>query len=160
MLYNLQVLAHYVSGQDPWPLPPISPPNPLPQTPSQFFFFFQIFLWEILFSFCIQNYFICHLSDSTVPTDAGIEPKPILERYVAYFAKNMTDCSFIVLDPYRHHTWLVDFLLAYPTLLEFCHHRVEPVFLHRQKLVLSHFPANPNKNYYNFAESNDFFNIN
>jgi hypothetical protein len=38
---------------------------------------FKIFFGGIFFSFCsysIQHCFICRPSDSTVPTDAGIEP--------------------------------------------------------------------------------------
>jgi hypothetical protein len=40
--------------------------------------FFSIFFWGIFlffFSYCIQHCFICRPSDSTVPTDAGIEPR-------------------------------------------------------------------------------------
>jgi hypothetical protein len=45
-----------------------------------YFFFCQIFFWGIFFSFCsynIQHCFICRPSDSTVPTDAGIEPRTV-----------------------------------------------------------------------------------
>jgi hypothetical protein len=46
---------------------------------AKIFFFFLIFFWGI-FSFCsynIQHCFICRPSDSTVPTDAGIEPRTV-----------------------------------------------------------------------------------
>ena len=35
----------------------------------------------------------------------------------------------------------MNLLFAYPALLELCHHRVKPVLLHRQELVLSHLPS-------------------
>jgi hypothetical protein len=43
-----------------------------------FFFFKGGFLWDALFqTYYIQHYFICRPSDSTVPTDAGIEPRTV-----------------------------------------------------------------------------------
>jgi hypothetical protein len=47
----------------------------MPETP-----FFKIFLGGIFcfyFSYYIQHCFICRPSDSTVPTDAGIEPRTV-----------------------------------------------------------------------------------
>ncbi len=40
-----------------------------------FFYFFGGFF--IFFPYCIQHCFICRPSDSTVPTDAGIEPRTV-----------------------------------------------------------------------------------
>ncbi len=42
-------------------------------------FLFFLFLggFFIFFSYCIQHGFICHPSDTTVPTDAGIEPRTV-----------------------------------------------------------------------------------
>jgi hypothetical protein len=42
--------------------------------------FFKYFLGGgfFYFSYCIQHCFICRLSDSTVPTNAGIEPRTLL----------------------------------------------------------------------------------
>jgi hypothetical protein len=41
-------------------------------------FFLNIFLGDIFFfSYCIQHCFICRPSDSTVPTNAGIEPRTV-----------------------------------------------------------------------------------
>ncbi len=43
-----------------------------------FFFFLNIFLGDFYsFSYNIQHCFICRPSDSTVPTDAGIEPRTV-----------------------------------------------------------------------------------
>ncbi len=44
-----------------------------------FFFFLNIFLGDFFFfcSYNIQHCFICRPSDSTVPTDAGIEPRTV-----------------------------------------------------------------------------------
>jgi hypothetical protein len=42
------------------------------------FFFKYFFFWGgdfLIFSYFIQHCFICRPSDSTVPTDAGIEPR-------------------------------------------------------------------------------------
>jgi hypothetical protein len=47
--------------------------------PFKHFFFFKYFFGGF-FSFCsyiIQHCFICRPSDSTVPTDAGIEPRTV-----------------------------------------------------------------------------------
>jgi hypothetical protein len=40
------------------------------------FYLFFIF-WGVFFSYCIQHCFICRPSDSSVPTDAGIEPRAV-----------------------------------------------------------------------------------
>jgi hypothetical protein len=46
--------------------------------PSQLFnIFLKIFFWGNFFSYFIQHCFICRPSDSTVPTDAGIEPRTV-----------------------------------------------------------------------------------
>ncbi len=55
-----------------------------------FFFFFKIFFWGI-FTFCsynIQHCFICRPSDSTVPTDAGIEPRTVASGALAVRRSN------------------------------------------------------------------------
>jgi hypothetical protein len=42
------------------------------------------FFWRFLFfTYFIQHYFICRLSDFTVPTDAGIEPKTVATAALA-----------------------------------------------------------------------------
>ncbi len=54
-------------------------------------FFFYIFFWGILFSFFsynIQHCFICRPSDSTVPTDAGIEPRTVATGALAVRCSN------------------------------------------------------------------------
>jgi hypothetical protein len=54
------------------------------------FFFLNIF-WEDFFSFVpynIQHCFICRPSDSTVPTDAGIEPRTVATGALAVRRSN------------------------------------------------------------------------
>ncbi len=56
----------------------------------KYFFFFLIFFGGI-FSFCsynIQHCFICRPSDSTVPTDAGIEPRTVATSALAVRRSN------------------------------------------------------------------------
>ncbi len=43
-----------------------------------FFFFFGGGGFFIIFAYCIQHCFICRPTDSTVPTDAGIEPRTVV----------------------------------------------------------------------------------
>jgi hypothetical protein len=53
--------------------------------------FFSIFFWGGFFSFCsyiIQHCFICRHSDSTVPTDAGIEPRTVATGALAVRRSN------------------------------------------------------------------------
>jgi hypothetical protein len=55
------------------------------------FFFFLIFFWGIFSLFVhyiIQHCFICRPSDSTVPTDAGIEPKTVATSALAVRRSN------------------------------------------------------------------------
>ncbi len=57
----------------------LSGPQTSKRTDRYIFFFFLNIFWGI-FSFCsynIQHCFICRPSDSTVPTDAGIEPRTV-----------------------------------------------------------------------------------
>jgi hypothetical protein len=49
------------------------------------FFFLGDFLF---FSYCIQHCFICRPSDSTVPTDAGIEPRTVATSALAVRRSN------------------------------------------------------------------------
>jgi len=52
------------------------------------FLFLKIFFWGIFIFFCsynIQHCFICRPSDSTVPTDAGIEPRGGMHSQVSYW---------------------------------------------------------------------------
>jgi hypothetical protein len=54
------------------------------------FFFLNIFLGDF-FLFClynIQHCFICRPSDSTVPTDAGIEPRTVATGALAVRRSN------------------------------------------------------------------------
>ncbi len=44
---------------------------------SVYFIFFLFFFFYFFFSYYIQHFFICRPSDSTVPTDAGIEPRTV-----------------------------------------------------------------------------------
>ncbi len=56
----------------------------------QFFFFLNIFSGDF-YSFCsynIQHCFICRPSDSTVPTDAGIEPRTVATGALAVRRSN------------------------------------------------------------------------
>ncbi len=55
-----------------------------------FFFFFKYFLGDffIFFSYYIQHCFICRPSDSTVPTDAGIEPRTVATGALAIRRSN------------------------------------------------------------------------
>ncbi len=48
-------------------------------TREEKFFFYKYFFggFFLFLSFYIQHYFICRPSDSTVPTDAGIEPRTV-----------------------------------------------------------------------------------
>jgi hypothetical protein len=53
------------------------------------FFFLNIFLGDFLiFSYYIQNCFICRPSDSTVPTEAGIEPRTVATGALAVRRSN------------------------------------------------------------------------
>ncbi len=52
---------------------------------------FLIFFWGIFFTFVqynIQHCFICRPSDSTVPTDAGIEPRTVATGALAVRRSN------------------------------------------------------------------------
>ncbi len=49
----------------------------------EFFFFFLNIFWGIFFSYYIQHCFICRPSDSTVPTNAGIEPRTVATSALA-----------------------------------------------------------------------------
>ena len=60
--------------------------------------FFLIFFWGdfLFFSYFIQHYFIGRPSDSTVPTDAGIEPRTVATGALAVrHAKQKNDISVI-----------------------------------------------------------------
>ncbi len=53
--------------------------------------FFKIFFWGdffLFFSYNIQHCFICRPSDSTVPTDAGIEPRTVATGALAVRRSN------------------------------------------------------------------------
>ncbi len=53
--------------------------------------FFFLYFWGVFFSFCsynIQHCFICRPSDSTVPTDAGIEPRTVATGALAVRRSN------------------------------------------------------------------------
>jgi hypothetical protein len=54
------------------------------------FFFLNIFFGDFLFfsSYYIQHCFICRPSDSTVPTDAGIEPRTVVTGALAVRRSN------------------------------------------------------------------------
>ncbi len=66
-------------------------------------------IFSIFFSYNIQHCFICRPSDSTVPTDAGIEP-----RTVATIVHWQSDALTTKLDLIRSHAHkLVIFLLLY-----------------------------------------------
>jgi hypothetical protein len=54
------------------------------------FFFFKYFLGDFFsfFSYNIQHCFICRPSDSTVPTDAGIEPRTVATGALAVRRSN------------------------------------------------------------------------
>ncbi len=56
------------------------------------FFIFNIFWGDFLVvlfcSYCIQHCFICRPSDSTVPTDAGIEPRTVATGALAVRRSN------------------------------------------------------------------------
>jgi hypothetical protein len=53
------------------------------------FFFLIFFGGFFIFSlYCIQHCFICRPSDSTVPTDAGIEPKTVATGALAVRRSN------------------------------------------------------------------------
>jgi hypothetical protein len=52
-----------------------------------FFYFFYFFLY-FFFSYYIQHCFICRPSDSTVPTDAGIEPRTVATGALAVRRSN------------------------------------------------------------------------
>ncbi len=54
------------------------------------FFFLNIFLGDFFFfcSYNIQHCFICRPSDSTVPTDAGIEPRTVATGALAVRRSN------------------------------------------------------------------------
>jgi hypothetical protein len=53
-------------------------------------FFYNIFLGDFFFfcSYNIQHGFICRPSDSTVPTDAGIEPRTVATSALAVRRSN------------------------------------------------------------------------
>jgi hypothetical protein len=51
-------------------------------------FFLNIFLGDFFFSYCIQHCFICRPSDSTVPTDAGIESRTVATGALAVRCSN------------------------------------------------------------------------
>ncbi len=55
-----------------------------------FFFFLNIFLGDFFyfFPYYIQHCFICRPSDSTVPTDAGIEPRTVATGALAVRRSN------------------------------------------------------------------------
>jgi hypothetical protein len=58
---------------------------------SFFLFFFNIFLGDFFLFFSayiIQHCFICRPSDSTVPTDAGIEPRTVATGALAVRRSN------------------------------------------------------------------------
>ncbi len=57
------------------------------QIPKLQNFFIYIF-WGIFFSYYIQHCFICRPSDSTVPTDAGIEPRTVATGALAVRRSN------------------------------------------------------------------------
>jgi hypothetical protein len=53
--------------------------------------FFKNIFWGDFFlflSYCIQHCFISHPSDSTVPTDAGIEPRTVATGALAVRRSN------------------------------------------------------------------------
>jgi hypothetical protein len=56
-------------------------------TPRVLSFFKNIF-WGIFSAYDIQHCFICRPSDSTVPTDAGIEPRTVATGALAVRRSN------------------------------------------------------------------------
>ncbi len=56
--------------------------------PNCFFLFFIFWKDFIFFSYYIQHCFICRPSDSTVPTDAGIEPRTVATGALAIRRSN------------------------------------------------------------------------
>jgi hypothetical protein len=59
---------------------------------SRFNGFLKIFFWGdfLFFSYYIQHCFICRPSDSTVPTDAGIEPRTVATGALAVRSDALT----------------------------------------------------------------------
>jgi hypothetical protein len=53
-----------------------------------FFFFFFLGGFFLFFPYNIQHCFICRPSDSTVPTDAGIEPRTVATGALAVRRSN------------------------------------------------------------------------
>ncbi len=58
---------------------------------SSYFFYFFVFWGDFLvfFSYYIQHCFICRHSDSTVPTDAGIELRTVATDALAVRRSNL-----------------------------------------------------------------------
>jgi hypothetical protein len=86
--YTVQAVDTYrQAGQFTWPF---GQHGTLRHDVEQVFFSFNIFLGDfyLFFSYNIQHCFICRPSDSTVPTDAGIEPRTVATSALAVRCSN------------------------------------------------------------------------